>query len=723
MTLADELELPASERYALVKVIPSFKLNSFLSVKSGTTYEATFTTRYELSSIKVDGTTYTESTTQNPSSTQYYWDIETGTFEINFGVSIGTKEAAFFHILRFTDSDYSVFDDNGIKNPDYGAYHWESRLVKSPIFSVDIKNALVGIPTISSTQFSVRNEDKYLHTYLCGENSFYNKDVFISLFVNEQVYAKYEGRIKTILPKIDLVFFSVYDTSSNLNNDCLMGDTSQESHYNISTFTNLDKNNEGVIIPYVVGKSAYSLVEDKTTATQSSYVARLDESKTNSAVCVDTSNSLEWGLCRVGSTGVKEIDQGDMGSRLISIEGTATIDYGTGTNNRRGFVAEVLNTTHNIEILDTLALFDGSNTYMGVVTSIEDKAGSLDAIYGIMENGAPGGVYTNIGAAVDTVGLMVVQGTNYFYLDAFNDYALTSTVLSSGNIFYKVTMVSNFHTNHTGMTAMNYQNDKVYFRFTEKTSVVNRANHAEVVKKIMEASGTTFVSDPTPPETIDETFDKTNVVMTIPKLGEKSVKNYAHYLGDVLRSTFGYVNQNNSSLETEYHLFVAPNAVNIVLKEEIINLSIKLDGNDMAFDLRVKNDATYFNYTRFFATSPAVPREAAGQKSTSTFISSNKSKYQHGITKSKTQDMVLANTTVRQAEKQAFIENEQMFVTFSVSMKYANLNIGDDISLEDERIPGDKTVVDGISVTPFKILGIKNSADKITFTCADLKGL
>lgn len=702
MALSDELEKISSERYALIKMVPSFKLNTFLSVKSGTIYEGTLALGYELSAIKVDGVAYTESSTTNPSSTQYYWNPSTKTFEINFGVAIGTKEVTFFHVLRFTDSDYSVFDDDGVKNA-VGSYFWEPRLLTAPTFAVNIKNALVGVPTISSTRFRLTNNDLYLNQFLSGENSFYNKSVFISLFVNETVYAKYEGRTKKAVPSDDSVSFTVYDTTSNLNNDCLMGDNSDEAYYNLGTNSALDERADGKIIPYVIGQSAFAWENFGAVG------VRFDPTKTAEAVCINTATSRDWGLCRSGPQGHKETDYGNANDNTISVS-AGTVAYGTGT--RRTFDMDITKGTHNIKLLDTIEIVKSATTYQGIVTAITGPSG--DNIQGIMENGAVSGTYDNVNPNPnDSVGLMVQQGTDYYLMDAVNDYLFLQTILTNGNRYYKIQFNSGFESNHPGMSTLDYLADKVFFRFTEDIATTDETTHGYAVRRILEASGTTVTASTIPPE---GNPTGSTISMMIPKLGETKPKKFSDYLGDIMRSVFGYIYQDNSTLEMNYRLWTTPAAVNIVLKEEIIGLKIVLDGNDMAKDLKITNDNTYFYYTD--------GTDETSTKTTSHYLLSDKSVYLHELQNSKTEaNNTTIKTNVRATQKQSFLENEQMHITFSVSMKYANLNIGDDISLQDERIPGEKTTVDGVEVTPFKILGIRNSPDLITFTCVDLKGL
>jgi len=714
MALSDELEKISSERYALVKIIPSFKLNTFLSVKSGTIYEASFAFGYELSSIKVDGVSYTESTSTNPTSAKYYWNQSTNVFEINMGVALASQEIVFDHILRFTDSDYSVFDENGVKNA-VSSYFWEPRLLTAPTFAIDIKNALVGIPTISSTRFRLTNNDLFLNQFLSGENSFYNKKVFISLFINGTIYAKYEGKTKKAVPSDDSVSFTVYDTSSNLNNACLMGDNSDEAYYNFGQFANLDERAEDKIIPYVIGQSAFAYVETATAVlTGGDFHFRFDTTKTSEAVCINTTNSRDWGLCRSGIQGHKETDYGDANDSDIQVSSSLDVDYGTGGFTRRSFIMQITHSTHNIKLLDTIEIVKSSTTYQGIVTNIRNSGDDFIAGYLTSTSAPAGPFYDNVNPNPnDSVGLMVQQGSEYFFMESVNDYLFLQTTLTNGNRFYKVQFNSGFESNHPGMATLNYLTDKVFYRFTEDTATVDETTHGYAVRRILEASGTTVVSTAIP---VEGNPAGSNVSMMIPKLGETKPKKFSDYIGDIMRSAFGYIYQDNSSLEMNYRLWTAPSAVNIVLKEEIINLKIVLDGNDMAKDIKITNDNTYYFYTTL--------TDATNTKTSSAYLSSNKSVYLHGLNNSKSDaNFVMMKTNIREAQKKSILENEQMYVTFSVSMKYANLNIGDDISLEDVRIPGDKTTVDGIEVTPLKIIGIRNSPELISFTCVDLKGI
>lgn len=699
MALNDELAKVASERYALIKIVPALRLNMFLTLKAGTTYQATLTNKFEVDSVKVDGISYTISSTVNPTANAYYYDSATGVFEINFGAAIGTKQAILFFILRFTDSEFGVFDENGVKNGT-ASYQWHSRLNAPPAFEVSVKDMIAGVPSISSSRFTIFNDDLWLNSYLGNEYSYFNKDVTVWLCVNELVAAKFAGNLKNVNPSGDDYSFDIYDNLYKLNEPCLMGDTNGESYYDTATFSGMDGSKAGKIIPYVIGRSRYRFRKNTTIGV---YAFELDPNETEEAVCLSVSNSLTWGLCRSGPNGFKTLNYGDINSSTITV-GAMTLDYGNGVNNAREFSMSWNASEPNIELGDTIEIISGGTTYQGYVYA---RYNTYD-FYGIMEPTAPGGVYTSVTASPnDGVGIIIVQGQYTFYPMVVNDYSVTTTTLASGNKFYKVIFSAGFETRHPGMSTIDYQNTRVYYRFTEKTSVTNDTTQAKVISRTLTAAGLSV--DSSSITTADASLVAT-VNMTIPEMGSSSVRSYNYYLGLMLQSAFGYVYRDNSTLTTKYKLYTSPTTGNLILSNEILDLHVQFDGSEMAQSIRAFNDQIFF-----------IDTDLVGPASLTYQSSSSRSKYQHGLTNQISIESVYRSVSSTVSRRTAFSENIQMIIRFSTASKFTNLNIGDDVSLADDRIPGSKTIYLGYSCTLLKILGIEYSSDKITFTCIDFK--
>ena len=704
MTLADELAKTSNKKYALVEIYPKYRLSDAVSQKSGNIFEIDFAVNFEISGIEKDGVALTEVTTSNPSTNQYYYDEDTKHLEVNVGANPASFEVIMTYILRFTDSDLSVFSSKP----------YEPRLMNFPSVNVSVKNYLAGVPSISATSITIANGDGWLDSFMAGYNSWFNASCDVTFYVNNTVFFKYSGKVRQATPSINQVDVQIYDQFYGLQDKALMGDAVEDAYYSRTKYSDLDPKAEGKPIPYVIGRSAFGWVNNGQTSDDTHF---LDTSKSPEAFCLDISNSLTWGLCRSNANGLKEIDYGDADDFTISVsEGTAV--YGTGTRNTFDFSAT--KGTHNIELLDTIEIEKSSTIYQGVVTAIDNNSfGATDSFSGIMQSGAAIGMYDNVNANPnDSYGVVLVQGQYTFLLAAVDDYSISTEILDSGNRFYKVVLNSGFEAGHAGMNTINYETDRMYFRFTEDVATTDLTTHPKAMQRIIEAAGVTVnttsfgaISTPT----------GSNIFMQIPLNSESDFAPYSKYIGLISESIFGFIYQDNDALTCNYELFAAPSASNILLENEILSLSYVMDGKEMGKDLRIQHPEHAFYYQ--YGDSGAIGADKSDERFRAYSIGSGKSKYFHGLINSKTQQTFCKSSAVRVTEKQAFLENEQMIVTFSTNGKYGNLNIGDSISLQTARLPGDKTTVSGVEVTPLVILGIKNGPDKTTFTAINFKGL
>jgi hypothetical protein len=202
------------------------------------------------------------------------------------------------------------------------------------------------------------------------------------------------------------------------------------------------------------------------------------------------------------------------------------------------------------------------------------------------------------------------------------------------------------------------------------------------------------------------------VNLAIPQFGDKIPKSYASYLGLIMQSTVGYVFQNSDTNEMHYNLFAAPVAGDVLLSSEIINLSVSLEIADMAESVRAYNEGNFYKHQEFVSAPPFV---------VSVSVSSTKSKYFHGIDNQVSVESCLALPYYTATRRIELARNEQMTVNVEVASKFMNKNIGDDISIADDRIPGTKTVVNGYSCSLMKIIGIRYGVESLIFTCINVR--
>jgi hypothetical protein len=162
----------------------------------------------------------------------------------------------------------------------------------------------------------------------------------------------------------------------------------------------------------------------------------------------------------------------------------------------------------------------------------------------------------------------------------------------------------------------------------------------------------------------------------------------------------------------KYKLFAEPSSGSFIHGNTIIDISIQFSQDKMAHSIRAYNDSNYYQNTVFTSTPPLV---------ISTQLSNTKSLYQHGITNQDSQASVFAAPYYTALRRIEYAGNIQMFVVFSLASNLSNLNIGDNVSIFDARIPGAKSSVSGYSCSNLKIIGIKYGSHKITFTATDLR--
>lgn len=704
MALSDEIAKPSSERYYLVKVIPSLELNSFLTVKSGTIYQATLASGYEIDSVAVDAVIYSESTVVNPSSGEFYYDFDSGSFEINFGAAIGSKEAILNFILRFTDSEFGVFDDNGVKNAAV-SYQWHCRIDSPPEIDTSVRDMISGITSISSSAIAINNTDLWFNSFMSGKFSYANKDIYLTYVINEVVAASFFGKTRGIYPSGDNIIIKIYDSLYYLSDVATMGDSNEDSFINLTTYSDPDPASVGFCIPYVNGKTPFKYVSFDDAGAVRRY--EFDPLDTLQAYCTDTTTSRNWSCVRIATDSSLKVASYASPS---SVTFTANFySYGNATNNRAKIAVVIGSGTHNLELLDFVEFKKSGVYYPATVVQISD-ANAYNCL--VWDSTATAGTYTVSDAPTSTMGVMIEQGSYRFYpaggWDGVNtrDYRFIGTVLDSGNVRWDIEFRAGFESKHPGMATIDYKTTKIYIRVSEDSA---QATHGNVCSRMLLASGLTVNS-----ASITQADSDLNakVNLCIPEISDKTPRNYGYYLGLLMSSTRGYVYQNNSTYEMHYKLFVAPSTGDVLFESQILNLLVNIATDDMAESVRAYNDGNYYAETDYI--SQPLPVVSAS-------VSSTKSRYLHGLRNQNSMKSCLQYPETTANRQLALARNEQMTVTIEVATMFIDKNIGDDIAVADDRIPGAKTTVNGFSCSLLKIVGIKYSTESVILTCFDVK--
>jgi len=714
MALADELNKRSSERYTLVKITPTLRVTDIVYIKSAWIYATLageLPAGLEIAAVRVDGVAYTESATVNPSVGSYYYNFSTAVFEISLASPLSNKEIVIFFVLRFTDSAHSIFDENGVKSA-IGASYWQPRLEAAPVINASVRDMMQGVASISSSTINISNTDLWLNSFVGEDFSYLNKAVDVTLCINEQVFCRFSGRTKGIKPSADSYSFNIYDNLYSLNEPCLMGDTNADVYINATDYPDVDQSKIGKPIPYFIGKTAHKSAVILNPSARKIY--SFDESSTLEAYCTDTTDSLTWVFARQSGDGdgLKVIDYGT--PSLITFNG-AYYDYAGGSLNRSVInVNQTVGIPHNIELLDTVVFKKAGTSYPGTVVRIEDGAGNYDVM--LWDAAATAGTYTVTTTPEVSIGVMIIQdGVKYLPTGGWNggagkgDYYVTSTALDSGNLLWEIVFKSGFESNHEAMLPLDFSKDRVFVRATEDTATNDTTTHGKAVEKILSSAGLTVSSASI---TAADSDLAANVSLMIPEFSSSSPRSYLNYLGLIMQSTLGYIYQDNSTLEINYKIFEEPAAGDFLHGSDILDLSVEIQTDDMAQSIRSYNDNNFYTAQAFSHPLPAT---------ISTQVSSGRSRYHHLLTNQASVESALSLPVTTCNRRMAMAENPQLFVSFSVATKLANKNIGDDISIYDDRIPGEKSSVSGFLCSNLKIVGIEYSAEKITFTATNLR--
>lgn len=656
----------SSEKFNLIRIEHARAIEGDLALDSGTTY--TFTYEFDnIFKMTVDGVEYTK-VTSSPSSGEFTFDESTKAGSINLGVALASQIVVAFDYLFFSKDKARIAPEDP-ENSATTQRRWQPRIDQNPTFEFNLKDVTEGFLTFGSSSIVLSNEDSVFEKYLGVNDSFANRQVTIWLALDnvENVKLVYRGLVSQVV--IGRKFtLSIFDEFSVLNSTYFSNGSFQNSSYNTTSFPSLHPVRENLPIRKLYAEvSRYKVIDEGTAAGlhRISPEELLEASCITFSTTISTSTNREWGtILNVGDGGlqtdtVQAVNHADPNFSLIT--------YTNGKNYRIG---------------DTLEIGGSKRVrVLFVDTGSDQMRTTKDATIATTEAITRPGISS----------IIVTQNNINYYCLFGRDY----TVQYAGNTndIIKVTFVTNFEASVGMSSPLNPDTDRVSFRAWGDTT--SSYNHADVMKEILEDAGLTVNNA----SIVNSALTDVNTNFYVPAVDFGSFTTYASAIVDILRSMLGYISLNND-LEFEYHLFNSPGSSNTTTDREIIleSFATNLDYNDIIDTIVPENphDIIELNYTN-------AP------------LSSSRATYLHGVSKQKTYNHVLADTSRMQTVLN-FLKERKALYGFTTKTN-PDVIVGDDFQITRDDLVGN---VASRNVT---IVTINKESTQTSMSGYDLLGL
>lgn len=693
MTIASEKVKLASERFLLVRITPGRFIDPPLI--SGTTYGEDFP--YPIARIERNGTALTKVSSLSGND-QYTYDESTLELRVRLASAPNdtTNILIVYYYLFYTGTVFRSISEDP-EDDATTTREWQPRLLNYPVVGQSFTNIINGVFTISDTQIEIINTDHSFQDYLTDDDSFYNKTVEIWMCINsvDNIQKIFTGTINEISATQNTIFINAADSFNRLKQAALMGDSEDETTFNLTEFPNLNPSDIDIPIPYIVGPT--SRYQTQTVAglpagspTCYQVTAGTKAVCTNFNPTISTSVNRNWGMCRLKAQ-------------------NATQAFGTlqaVANPTAGLIFARFSSLSNIKVGDTIRWTEGGTNY-GLIKHVGDFTYS-SVTYNIAfqyDSALYTGGFTLLGATVINSHSFAIiidapsETLSFLQPLTGRDYGLLQSSTSGGNFYVSLVFSTNFESFFTGYTALNPNSHTVSFRATNDTI----HTHADILQDMVEAAGLTINSTSFSDM---NTASDVNAMFHIPNFDETGFDTYLKYCEDVLSSTLGYL-WINSDFEVEYNLLSAPS-------------STSARDNFLTIDGETRASINYQDIaTQIVAYNPhnSSIDVVISTPSPSQSESYTKSKYLH--------DLINVNRLRHSLEVfDDFIDKHinlkskrQVIYDFATATEDIDSDLGADLQLENSIVLG------GSEISDVKITSIEKSPSKVSIKASDLKGL
>lgn len=702
MSIATEKVKHATERFSLVRIRPARWITGGFVSLGGNLYRYSFGFPVAFSSLELNGTTSGLSKVSGTpgSNGQYQVDEAAGTitlYKSGAAPSASSDHYVAFHYLFLTEKE----DREAHETPtDTGTAKriWSPFLMKTPDVKQSMKNVREGLLTFDNTTIQVANTTAWLQAYLTDDDSFYNAEVIVWQAITDtsNLQKVFTGRISGEGGDQRAVSFTAFETLYAMRNPADLGQGAGSYAWIDS---GVFPGHFGLPRHLILAASSWYKTNEVRSgggyATVRYVVDGLKAACTNYSGTISGTTNRTWGLGMIRGS--------------IPTQSFGTVQAASGVLND-GHLFIRFASYSNINIGDTFKWTSGGTDYYGVIAYVGSFSYEGTSYNIAVFTGPWADPPTHFWSGSPTVTPMkciglfarglfssTVDYLPYFCLE--RDYTLTETVDSvSGNRKLSITFVNNAENEIWSVDPLSPSAHEVIYRVSSNATLT----HGTVLQLLLEKAGLTVNA---------AAITAANAALTdtcnfsIPNVDEQEVGPYAKYVGEILRSTLGYISVNASG-EVVYKLAALPSSTDARDKNLLVMgaTAFSVDYQDMLYGLRYRN--------------PHHPAGVAAPVVTDDYTA--KVKYLHGVTRSEEirHCLELTGSTIsRHTQIAALYARPRVVYSWQTATEDIDKALGDDVLLRT------KMVLGGGGSKAVKIITVDKQTGRVAVEAEDLTGL
>lgn len=681
-----------STRFALVRLTPARLVNDDLSLVSGAVWSMTWpeafddprAVTFEDSNGGVNDGTEVAGTPTNP----FEWNYNTTTRLLSVRVLVAPTSASssvvVYHHVYFTGEKYRHFHLDPL---DTGTdiKEWQPALLNYPNVKQSIKNIFEGVFTIAPTSVRiVDNRDEInFQQYLTDADSFSNKDCrvwqVIKTDTEEAIQLAYQGKIAAVRLDGRSITLDVRDDFNKLTEPALMGDSEEEAYFlnQSASYPVMHTVKDGMPVRMHFGtKSGHT--DESFKSFNISLPVHM-----HSAVCTSYDQDLsgtvnrDWGICRIpAGQSLRMRSFGTLTAATVT-GGILWVGTASGHTYEPGFSFKITETGEEYYVYVLYAAPTGSDNIIGIInTAVGGTSvhiGAIDTNSTYAHNNAPAIQILRAGG----------NGDHPHFFAYGRDFTFSTSTTSGGNTYVDITLIDDIEDelwNITG-TALDSSTNPInptVHDMRYKVQMVDETSHAEAMKNMVNAAGLQTQGSTFTQADSDLTAD---VAFSIPAIGQKDYKPYLEYIGELAKSTLGYLLVNDS-LRIEYHVVTGPPTGSETRDGiTIIDGTISLDINykDIIYKFTTKNP----ELNNYFDNTSSTSHKQVKRNS--------KARHLHGI-----DTAIIFEHVLTRFDNLIDIHSElrggrRAIYSWTTATEDVDTVIGDEITLDNDIVAGDST--------------------------------
>lgn len=707
MSIAIEKKNNVTRRFSLVRIKPAQLIPFGDWVSIGSDLFTVFMGDFFPPIVALESAGFALTQADSPTN-DGEWNYNEGTkiltLKSTAGAPVEQDYIVFYYYLFFTtEQNRSWYQDPD--DPTSHIRNWQPRLTSEPAVSSSFGNIINGVFSIADSSVQLSNADGEFESYFGENDSFYNKEVIVWLYLNgfDNGQKIFVGTISALSISSTNLTLSVVDQFLKLNKPAYAGTNRVNAVAPGGTYPD----DEDRPVPLIVGKSSWAkfIPFRENGATMGNAADGLRAVVKNYTPILSSSVNRSWRLAR--AVGPLKTQVFGSITRVATDTTPAVIDI-------HYFK---FSSFSNVRVGDTLEWIESAVTYRGRITGVGTNAFTFSgntydvAVWGdSIHDGPPttgstmvpkktlsvqvfdrgGIIFEKLYPTADQRGAYVLQG---------EDYTISEAAQSNGYSRIEITFLNNFEADYAidGIAGTLLDPAKYSVKFNLENS--GEISHAAVIENLLTDAGMTCNAASFAAADIALVE---NVCFSIPNIDEDAFSSYLKYIQDILSSTLGYIWINDDG-EIEYNLLAAPIAGNE--KNENLNY---LDS--VIAQLEYQDIIT--SYT------PSNPHRQIFLADPKTAVPADDARYLHGIVNDKPFRHVMEGTSnLRITEIVALQSKRSVRYSYETSTDDIDSVLGQDVTLITPRIFGGETSAN------VKIIGIEKSADSVIIQTTDLMGL